>query len=109
MGKTVPSYRMAQEDEIARWKPFLKALKTAEDKEAFAVMMDMCRNNAMASGAACKPVIFEPMVMSIALAHQKQLSELEFKMNDLIWQKVISQDSNQNVDGKEIKRSAPKE
>jgi hypothetical protein len=30
-------------------------------------------------------------------------------MNDLIWQKVISQDSNQNVDGKEIKRSAPKE
>jgi hypothetical protein len=95
MGKTVPSYRIAQEEEIARWKPFLKALKTAEDKEAFDVMMDMCRNNAMASGAACKPIIFEPMVMSIALAQQKELSDLEFKLNDLIWQSICSQERKQ--------------
>jgi hypothetical protein len=109
MGKTVPSYRMAQEDEIARWKLFLKALQSTEDQEAFEEMMDTCRNNAMASGAACNPIIFEPMVMSIALAQQKKLAELEFKLNDLIWQRVCSKESEQCGDGKEIKRSAPKE
>jgi hypothetical protein len=56
MGKTVPSYRMALEMEIERWKGFRKALNSEEEREAFDVLMDMCRNNAMASGAACNPV-----------------------------------------------------
>jgi len=77
MGKTVPSYRMALEFEIERWKPFRKALQSEEEREAFDWLMDMCRNNAMASGAACNPVIFEPMVMSILLAQRKLLQELE--------------------------------
>jgi len=60
MGKTVPSYRMALEFEIEGWKPFRKALQSEEEREAFDWLMDMCRNNAMASSAACNPVIFEP-------------------------------------------------
>ena len=80
MGKTVPSYRMALEFEIERWKPFRKALQSEEEREAFDWLMDMCRNNAMASGAACNPVIFEPMVMSILLAQRKLLQELEYKL-----------------------------
>ena len=67
MGKTVPSYRMALEFEIEGWKSFRKALQSEEEREAFDTLMDMCRSNAMASGAACNPVIFEPMVMSILL------------------------------------------
>jgi hypothetical protein len=39
--------------------------------------MDMCRNNAMAAGNACNPIIFEPMVMSILLGQQKRLRKLE--------------------------------
>ena len=66
MGKTVPSFRMALEFEIERWKGFRKALDSEEDREAFEELMDFCRNNAMASGAACNPIIFESMVMSIA-------------------------------------------
>jgi hypothetical protein len=31
MGKTVPSYRMALEFEIERWKGFRKALQSKED------------------------------------------------------------------------------
>jgi hypothetical protein len=69
MGRTVPSYRMALEDEIEQWKPFRKALQRKEEREAFHMLMDMCRNNAMASGNACNPIIFEPMVMSILLAN----------------------------------------
>ena len=58
MGKTVPAYRMALEFEIERWKGFKKALNSEEDREAFDELMDMCRSNAMASGAACNPIIF---------------------------------------------------
>ena len=35
MGKTVPSYRMALEFEIERWKGFRKALQSEEEREAF--------------------------------------------------------------------------
>jgi hypothetical protein len=58
MGKTVPSYRMALEFEIDRWKGFRKALGTEEEQEAFDVLMDTCRNNAVANGNARTPVIF---------------------------------------------------
>jgi len=49
------------------------------------LMMDMCRNNAMASGNACNPVIFEPMVMSILLAQQKRISQIEAQLNEIFW------------------------
>ena len=35
MGKTVPSYRMALEFEIDRWKGFREALPSEEEREAF--------------------------------------------------------------------------
>ncbi len=96
MGKTVPAYRMALEFEIARWKGFRKALATEEDRDAFEEMMDICRNNSMASGAACNPVIFEPMVMSILLAHQEKLEELGYKFNDVLWQEISAQDKSKS-------------
>jgi hypothetical protein len=82
---------MALEFEIHRWKGFRKALATEEDRDAFEEMMDICRNNSMASGNACNPVIFEPMVMSILLAHQKKLTELGYKFNDVQWHQISAQ------------------
>jgi len=87
MGKTVPAYRLALEGEIARWKGFRNALSNEEERVAFDVLMDMCRNNGMASGAACNPIIFEPMVMSILLMQQKKMQKLEYKLTDLLWKK----------------------
>jgi hypothetical protein len=80
MGKTVPSYRMALEFEINNWKGFRKSLQSDEEKQAFDELMDMCRNNGMASQNACNPVLFEPMVMSILLGHQKKLRKLEHNL-----------------------------
>jgi hypothetical protein len=87
MGKTIPAYRMALESEIERGRGFRKALESGEDRVAFEVMMEMCRNNAMASGNACNSIILEPMVRSILLAHQEKLRELECKLYDLFWLK----------------------
>jgi hypothetical protein len=97
MGKTVPSYRNALEFEIQRWKGFRKALGSEEDREAFDELMDMCRNNATASGNACNPVIFEPMAMSIILSQEKKMLKLGYKLQEVIWQRIKAQtESNQS-------------
>ena len=80
MGKTVPSYRMALEDEIERWKGFAKALRI-EDKEAFEALMDACRSFASAGSNATQPIIFEPMMMSILLSQQKRIMALEKELS----------------------------
>jgi hypothetical protein len=76
MGKTVEPYRIALEQEISRWNGFARALRK-EDLEAFEELMDMCRSFASESSNANTPFIFEPMVMSILLFHQKRINELE--------------------------------
>lgn len=76
MGKTVPSYRIALDEEIGRWKGFTQALRS-EDREAFEQLMDSCRSYASAGSNATRPVIFEPMTMSILLSQQKKLIKLE--------------------------------
>ena len=91
LGKTVPSYRMALEFEIRRWKSFRNALPNEEARVAFDELMDMCRDNGMASGEACNPILFELIVMSILLAQQKKLRELEHKLNDVLLQKISTQ------------------
>ena len=101
MGKTVPSYRMALEFEIEGWKGFRKALQSEEEREAFDWLMDMCRNNAMASGAACNPVIFEPMVMSVLLAQRRLMQELEYKLNEVLWQRICIQENEKETESKQ--------
>lgn len=82
MGRTVESYRMALEGEINRWSGFARALR-APEREAFEVIMDACRNYASAAGNATQPIIFEPMVISIMLHQQMQISSLERKLDAL--------------------------
>jgi hypothetical protein len=76
MGKTVESYRIALDVEIQSWSGFLKALRS-DDRETFEQIMDACRNYASAGSNAIRPVLFEPMVMSILVFQQKRLLKLE--------------------------------
>jgi len=76
MGKTVESYRIALEEEIRRWKGFAQALRS-DDREAFELLMDACRNYASAGSNSTRPVLFEPMAMSILLFQQRRLARLE--------------------------------
>ena len=92
LGKTVPSYRMALESEIDSWKSFKKALASKEDRKCFDELMDFCRNNTMASGAACNPKIFEPMVMSIMIAQQRKTLELEHTLQEVLWRKICNRE-----------------
>ena len=82
MGKTVPSYRMALESEIAKWQGFARALR-AEEREAFEAIMDSCRSYASAGSNATNPVLFEPMAMSIMLHLQMRVTKLEKELDEL--------------------------
>ncbi len=86
MGRTVESYRMALEDEIRRWSGFAKALRI-EDKAAFDALTDACRSYASAGSNATQPILFAPMLMSIALFQQKKIQRLEKEL-DAIKQKI---------------------
>jgi hypothetical protein len=91
MGKTVESYRIALEQEISRWNGFARALRK-DDKEAFDELMDMCRSFASESSNTTQPVIFEPMVMSIILVQQQKMRELNYKLYEVLWQKISAQE-----------------
>lgn len=76
MGKTVESYRMALDQEAQRWSSFARALRK-EDRDTFEQLIDICRNYASAGSNATRPVLFEPMVLSILLDQQKTLNRLK--------------------------------
>ena len=83
LGRTVPSYRMKLESEIAKWKPFMKALPSNREKEAFEELMNECRRNASAAGAAVRPIVSEAMFMSILLHQEKMLTEIKDRFDKL--------------------------
>ena len=89
MGKTVEPFRMALEGEISRWNGFVRALRK-DDREAFEEMMDMSRGYASEAGNATNPILFEPMIMSILLAHQMRIRQLEKNLEARITQKADS-------------------
>lgn len=82
MGRTVPSYRQALEDEIGRWEGFRRALR-GRDVEAFDALMKACREYASAGGNASRPFISEAMFMCILLSLQRQIMEVREKLESL--------------------------
>jgi len=68
VGRTVPSYRMALEQEIESWKKFRDALRI-DERELFDNMMELARERASAGGAAFRYVITEAMSMTIFFQH----------------------------------------
>ena len=83
VGRTVPSFRMVLETEIAKWNGFLKALPSKREKEAFGELMNHCRRHAGAAGAAVRPIPTEAMIMAMLLAHEKMIREITKSIQEL--------------------------
>jgi len=66
--------------EIQRWNSFARALRS-DDREAFEQLMDACRNYASAGSNATRPILFEPMIISILLHQQKRINTLEKELD----------------------------
>ena len=75
MGRTIPSYRIASQMEISKWKPFRKLLNK-KDRKVFDEMLSIPRFYNVAGTMACKPVLIHPILMSIIFEHYKQLTKI---------------------------------
>ena len=75
MGRTIPSYRIASEIEIWKWRPFRKLLDK-QDRKIFDEMISIPRLYNAAGTMACRPVLIHTILMSIMFEHYKQLTKL---------------------------------
>jgi hypothetical protein len=74
MGRTIPSFRIAEEQEAAEWRSFRKALPKA-DRAVFDRMLSSARLYTSASSAAVRTSRFEGMAMAIVFNHYKILAQ----------------------------------
>jgi hypothetical protein len=75
MGRTIPSYRIASEIEILKWRPFRKLLDK-QDRKVFDEMFSYSRLYNSAGSNACRPVLIYPILMSIIFEQYKKLTIL---------------------------------
>ncbi len=73
MGRTIPSFRIAEAQEAAEWKSFRKALPR-RDRATFDDMLSTARLYTSASSAAVRTSRFEGMAMAIIFHHQKTIT-----------------------------------
>jgi len=78
MGRTIPSYRLASEREKSKWKIFREQLDKSERKD-FDEMMSYSRLYNTSGIMACKPVLLQPILMSIIFQHYKQLKNIDLQ------------------------------
>jgi hypothetical protein len=76
MGRTIPSFRIASQWEISKWKPF-KNLLGKKDKKIFDEMLSIPRFYNVAGVMVCRPVLIQAILMSVIFEHYKQLSKLK--------------------------------
>ncbi len=72
MGRTIPSFRIAEAQEAAEWKTFRKALPRG-DRAIFDEMLTSARLYTSASSAAVRASKFEGMAMAIVFHHYRTL------------------------------------
>jgi len=81
VGRTIPSWRIVVEQEIAvlsRFKQFLGP----EDRAVFDDLLNQCRLYAPNAGCLASPVKEVPLLLSMIFAQHKKLIELEKRLNE---------------------------
>lgn len=73
MGRTIPSFRIAEAQEVAEWKKFRKALPRRE-RPKFDEMLSSARLYTSASSAAVRTSRFEGMAMALVFHHYRLLA-----------------------------------
>jgi len=82
MGRTVPSFRPALEQEIESWKDFKRALRP-EDQKIFDKLMNFARIHSDAGSLAARPMLSEILFMSYAIEQEKKIESLEKRIKKL--------------------------
>jgi hypothetical protein len=73
MGRTIPSFRIVEAQEVAKWRAFRKAL-SKRDRTAFDDMLSSAKLYTSASSTAVRTSRFEGMVMALVFHHYRILA-----------------------------------
>ena len=76
MGRTIPSYRIASQIEILKWRPFRKALDK-RDRKVFDEMLSVPRLYTVAGTMFARPVLSNVTLISIIFEHCKKLTKIK--------------------------------
>ena len=82
IGRTVPSFRPALENEIESWKDYRRALRPDEQK-VFDKLMNYARIHADAGSMAGRPMLSEVLFVSFAIEQEKKIITLEKRIKKL--------------------------
>lgn len=82
MGRTVPSFRPALEQEIESWKDFKRALRP-EERKIFDKLMNYARIHADAGSLGGRPLLSEILFLSFAIEQEKKIDLLENNIKEL--------------------------
>ena len=82
MGRTIPSFRMLLNEEIARWREFRNGL-SSEDRKVFDELMNASKLHSSASSCSLRTDVFEALCMAIVMDHQKRLENLATELEQL--------------------------
>jgi hypothetical protein len=81
MGRTIPSWRIVVEQEIAAMSRF-KQFLGPEDRAVFDDLLSQCKLYASEAGCLASPVKEVPLLLSMIFAQHKRLTELEKRLNE---------------------------
>lgn len=75
MGRTIPSFRIALEEEISSWRAFRASLGTGS-RRLLDELFNEARTYCSASSNSARPSRFDGMLMGILAAHEGRLERL---------------------------------
>jgi hypothetical protein len=81
MGRTIPSWRIIVEQEIAAMSRF-KQFLGPEDRAVFDDLLSQCKLYAAEAGALASSVKEVPLLLSMVFAQHKRLMELEERLKE---------------------------
>ncbi len=82
MGRTVPTFTMVIQEEMESWSKFRRGLRR-DDQEALDELFRAARLQLASSAYAARPIPFESIAMSMLLAQQRMIRDLEQRVRAL--------------------------
>ena len=92
MGRTVPTFTMVVQQEMESWSKFRRGLRR-EDQEALDELFRAARLQLASSAYAVRPIPFESIIMSMLIAQQRTIRELERRVVELELPHEVSYDA----------------
>ena len=83
MGRTIPSFRIAEAQEAGEWKPFRRALPRM-DRTTFDDMLNSARLYTSASSAAVRASRFEGMAMAVIFHHYRLMMRAVCTISEMV-------------------------